>query len=57
MPLHGYTDGETRTFVEVLHLAKEEDKVTYEDLINNQDIVIIREEFTYDRSGKPIMTL
>ena len=57
MPLHGYNDVDSRTFVNVFHLAKEEDKSQYEELINDENIVITREEFTYDRSGKPIMTI
>ena len=57
MSLGGYNNEDSRTFVNVWHLAKEEDKAQYEDLINDSDIVITREEFTYDKSGKPIITI
>ena len=57
MSLGGFNNDGSRVFVNVWHLAKEEDKAQYEDLINNSDVVITREEFTYDKSGKPIITL
>jgi hypothetical protein len=57
MPLHGFNNEESRIFVDYFNLSKEEDKVKYEGLINNSEIIITREEFTYDRSGKPTITL
>ena len=57
MPLHGFNSEETKIFVDYFNLSKEEDKSKYEELINTADITITREEFTYDRSGKPTITL
>tara|TARA_Y100001938_G_C8093130_1_gene436336 strand:- start:3709 stop:3900 length:192 start_codon:yes stop_codon:yes gene_type:complete len=48
---------ESRVFVNVFHLAKEEDKAQYEEIINGENMIITREQFTYDRSGKPIITV
>ena len=38
MSLGGYNNEDSRTFVNVWHLAKEEDKAQYEDLINDLNV-------------------
>ena len=48
---------ESRVFVNYYLLSKDEDKAQYEDLINDADILITREEFTYDKGGKPTITI
>ncbi len=57
MSLAGFGNEESRVFVNYYVLSKDEDKAQYEDLINDPEIMITREEFTYDRSGKPTVTL
>ena len=57
MSLHGFSHEDNKIFVDYFNLSKEEDKSKYEELINNKEIIITREEFTYDRSGKPTITL
>ena len=56
MALHNFND-DSRVSVDFFRLAKEEEKAKYEDLINDSAITITREEFVYDRSGKPTITL
>ena len=57
MSLGGFHNEESKIFVDYFNLSKEEDKSKYEELINNKEILITREEITYDRSGKPTITL
>lgn len=48
----------TKKKVDVFHLSDEEEKREYEELINDEDLVyIIKEEFHYDKYGKPIITI
>ena len=57
MSLHGFNSEDNKVFVDYFNLSKEDHKAKYEELINNSEIIITREEFTYDRSGKPTITL
>ena len=57
MSLAGFNSEDSRVFVNYYKLSKDEDKAQYEDLINNSEIIITREEFTYDKSGKPTITI
>jgi len=57
MSLGGFGQDGARVFVDYYVLSKTEDKAQYEDLINNPEILITREEFTYDKGGKPTITL
>ena len=57
MSLGGFSSEESKICVGYYLLSKKEDKKDYEELINNPEIIITREEFTYDRSGKPTITL
>tara|TARA_R100000152_G_C6597373_1_gene55734 strand:- start:186 stop:362 length:177 start_codon:yes stop_codon:yes gene_type:complete len=57
MSLAGFGNDDSRVFVNYYALSKEEDKAQYEDLINDSEIIITREEFTYDKSGKPTITI
>ena len=57
MSLAGFGNDGSRVFVNYYALSKEEDKAQYEDLINDSEIIITREEFTYDKSGKPTITI
>ena len=46
MSLHGFNNEDNKTFVDYFNLSKEDDKAKYEELINNSEIIITREEFT-----------
>ena len=57
MALHGFNTEDLKTFVDYYVLSKEEDKAKYEALINDEAVTITREEFTYDRNGRPTITI
>lgn len=46
-----------RKFVDKYILDKPEEKASYEALLNDIDIYIIREEFSYDKTGKAVITV
>lgn len=54
--LHNFDDG-GKTFVNYYNLSLEEEKAQYEAIINDPEIIITREEFMYDKSGKPRTTI
>ncbi len=43
--------------VEVFLLSSESDRTVYEDLLNNDKILILREEFVYNKNGNPVITV
>jgi hypothetical protein len=48
---------ETVKKVEVLNLSDAGDKCIYEALLNNANVTIIKEEFTYDKMSKALITV
>ena len=46
-----------RKFVDKYVLDKPEEKASYETLLNDIDVYVIREEFAYDKSGKAVITV
>ena len=57
MALHQFNSSDSKVSVNFYRLSKNEEKSSYESLINDSTITVIREEFVYDRSGKPTITL
>ena len=43
--------------VEKFCLEEEYDKTEYEKILNDPSCEVIRDEFTYDRAGRPIITI
>lgn len=43
--------------VDVFDLKIDHEKKKYEDLMNNPDVVIIKEEFSYVKTGDPKLTV
>ena len=57
MALHQFNTEDLKTYIQYYVLSKDEDKKKYEDLINDEAVSVTREEFTYDRNGRPTITI
>jgi len=51
-----FIDGKEQ-LVEIFHLVEDSEKTKYESILNDPTCTISRDEFTYDRTGRPIVTI
>ena len=46
-----------RKFVDKFTIDKLEEKAQYEELLNDPDVYIVKEQFAYDKTGKAVITV
>lgn len=46
-----------RKYVDKFTIDKPEEKAQYEELLNDPEVYIVKEQFAYDKTGKAVITV